>query len=364
MYAVRRRRPLFIAAFLLICLVLSACGDNGSAAQSTPGATATKGLTTLSVCQINKSINFFPFYVAQQQGYFKAQGLSIANPPLLQVGSKVVAGVEGGNCDIGNGVMTDVFSWVKVDPSARVIGAFMNGFVVDVVASKTLEQSAHVTATSPLAAKVAALKGKKIGITGPGAGTQALLTYLFKQNGMDASKDVTEVSLGSNNVAALAALKAGRVDALSFFSPIGQAAESQNTGDIFISAVRGDIPGLVGDVHGVFYTKQSVMTAKPQAIASYIRAVNQAEAFIQSNPDQAKILLNNYLGLGQSVTNAVYAAQSGGIAKTPQITQAAYTVAGQFHVGAGLIKQIPAYCSVIATNTIESALGMSVTPCQ
>lgn len=362
MYIVRQRRPLALAALMLICLVLSACG--GGSATPSAGVTPTKGLTTLSVCQINKSINFFAFYVAQHKGFFTDQGLSIADPPLLQVGSKVVDGVEGGNCDIGNGVMTDVFNWVKVDQTARVIGAFMNGFVVDIVAGKALEQSAHVTATSPLAAKVAALKGKKIGITGAGSGTQALLTYLFKQEGMNAAKDVTEVSLGSNNVAALAALKAGRVDALSFFSPIGQAAEAQGTGDIFISAVRGDIPGLVGDVHGVFYTKQSIMTSKPQAIAAYIRAVNQAEAFIQSNPAEAKTLLNDYLGLGQSVTDAVYTAQAGGIAKTPMITSAAYTVAGQFHVGAGLIAQIPAYCSVISTNTIESALGTSVTPCQ
>jgi ABC-type nitrate/sulfonate/bicarbonate transport system substrate-binding protein len=364
MYVVHARKPFFLAALLFLCLSLVACGGGSTPATGqTTGTAPTKGLTTLSVCQINKSINFFPFYVAQQEGYFKAQGLSVANPPLLQVGSKVVDGVEGGNCDIGNGVMTDVFSWVKVDPSARVIGAFMNGFVVDIVVSKALEQAEHVTATSPLAAKVAALKGKKIGITGPGTGTQALLTYLFKQEGMNAAKDATEVSLGSNNVAALAALKAGRVDALSFFSPIGQAAEAQNTGDIFISPVRGDVPGLTGDVHGVFYTKQSVITAKPQAIAAYIRAVNQAETFIQNNPTQAKTLLNSYLGLGQSVTDAVYQAQSGGIAKSPQITQAAYTVAGQFHVGAGLITQIPAYCSVVATATIASALGTSATSC-
>ena len=92
--------------------------------------------------------------------------------------------------------------------------------------------------------------------------------------------------------------------------------------------------------------------------------MNQAETFIQSNPDAAKKLLNSYLGLGQSVTDAVYAAQSGGIAKNPQITAAAYNVAAQFHLGAGLIKQIPAYCSVVATSTIESALGMTATPCQ
>ena len=359
MYLVRQRRPLFLATLILMCLGITACGSSSPASTSTAGATPTKSLTTLSVCQINKSINFFPFYVAQQEGYFKAQGLNVANPPLLQVGSKVVDGVEGGSCDIGDGVMTDVFGWAKVDPSARIIGAFMNGFVVDIVVSKKLEAETNVSPTSTLAQKVAALKGKTIGITGPKTGTSALLTYLFKQYGMNATTDANEVSLGSNNTAALAALKAGRVDALSFFSPIGQAATTQGIGDILISPVRGDVPGLTGDVHGVFYTKQSVIAAKPQAIAAYIRAINQAESLIQSNPTAAKKLLNGYLGLGQNVTDAVFAAQAQGIAKSPQITSAAYTVAGQFHLQAGLITQIPAYCSVVATSTIASALGVS-----
>lgn len=362
MYVFTRHKSLLVACLLLICLGISACGGSPAPSPSTTGST-TKNLS-LSVCQINKSINFFPFYVAQHKGYFAAQKLTVNNPPLLQTGSKVVDAIEGGNCDIGNGVMTDAFTWAKVDPSARVLGAFMNGFVVDIVVSKKFEAQMHVSASSPLADKINALKGKTIAITGPNTGTSALVTYLFRLEGLNASKDVTEVSLGSNNAAALASLKAGRVDALAFFMPIGQAAEAQGIGDILISPVRGDIPGLRGDVHGVFYTKQSIITAKPQAVAAYIRAINQAEAFIQSNPTEAKVLLNSYLGLGQNVTDAVYAASSAGIATSPRISQTAYNIAGQFHVQAGLIKSIPSYCQLVATSTLDSALGVSATPCQ
>ncbi len=358
-----QRKSFLLVPLLLLCLCISACGNASASPASTSTQTATRNLS-LRICQINTSINFFPFYVAQQKGYFAAQRLTVNNPPLLQTGSKVVDAIEGGNCDIGNGVMTDAFTWAKVDPAARILGAFMNGFVVDIVVSKKFEQEMHVSASSPLANKIKALRGKTIAITGPNTGTSALVTYLFRLEGMDAAKDVTEVSLGSNNAAALAALAAGRVDALSFFMPIGQAAEARGVGDIFISPVRGDIPGLRGDVHGVFYTTQSIINAKPQAIAAYIRAINQAEQFIQSNPSEAKTLLNQYLGLGQSVTDAVYTAASAGIATSPTISQAAYNVAGQFHVQAGLIKSIPPYCQLVATSTTDNALGIKTNPCQ
>jgi NitT/TauT family transport system substrate-binding protein len=374
----RTRRQFFIAAGSMLGGTAIALGGMGMATQAfklpTPGqsgtscmnsaALSTSNPTVLKVCQLNKSINFFSFYVAQQKDYFKAQGLKIEMAPqFMQVGSKVVDAVESGQYQIGNGVITDIFTWARVDSSARIIGAFMDGYVVDIVASKQFEQEMQVSSGSTLAQKVTALKGKRIGITGPKTGTQALLTYLFREQGMDAAKDITQVSLGSNNQLALSQLKAGQVDALSFFSPIGQAAEAQGIGDIFISPVRGDVPGLRGDVHGICYTKQSVIDSNPQAIAAYIRAINKAEVFIQNDPAETKKLLNSYLGLGQSVTDAVYNAQIAGVAHNPQISQSAYTVAGDFHVKAGLVSLVPSYGLLVASNAIDSALGTSST-CQ
>jgi len=318
----------------------------------------------LTVCQGSNSIAFFPVYVAQQLGYFKAQGLNIASPAIVNTGANVVAAVQANKYQIGNGLITDAFSWSRSDSAARVIGAFVNAYTVDIVVSNQFEATMGVTASSSLADKVKSLKGKTIGITGPGSATQGLLTYLFRQQGMNAATDTKQVSLGSSNAKALAALKNGTVDALSFLPPIGQLVETQGVGDILISPMRGDIPGLVGEVHAVMYTKQSTIDANPLAIAAYIRAAGQAEAFIQSNPAEAKQFLNKYLNLGQAVTDAMYAAAAPDIAKTPQITQASYNIAGQFHVQAGLVNLIPSYNLLVATSTINSALGIGQAGCQ
>ncbi len=111
----------------------------------------------------------------------------------------------------------------------------------------------------------------------------------------------------------------------------------------------------------MIYTKQSTINANGPAIAAYIRAIAQAETFIQGHPAEAKVLLNDYLNLGQTVTDAMYAVAAPDFAKSPQISQGEYNVAAQFHLKAGLIKAIPPYNQFVAVNTINCALG---TGCQ
>lgn len=351
MYLTRRQSLSLLASIPLAGLGISACGS------STP-STSTNSMS-LNVGQISNSIAYFPFYVADQQGFFKKEGLQMGPRPLLGTGAKLAAAVESGSIDIGGGVMTDAFDMAIVDSGARVIGSLVNGYYVDVIVSNSFAQKTGLTTSSALTDKVKALVGKKIGITGPGSGTEALLIYLFRQQGLDAKRDATLVNLGSANLAALSALKAGRVDALSFFSPLGQEAEAEQIGTILISPVRGDIPALQGDVHGVFYTKQQVIDSKPQAVQAFIRAVAQAEAYIHDQPTSALTLLEKYLKLKEPTAKAVLDAMGPVLATSPQISQQAYQVAAQFHVQSGLISVALPYKSIIAESTIDSALSAS-----
>ena len=315
---------------------------------------------TLKVGQNTNAGCFFPLYVAEQENFFKTQGLTLDPPvpPVLGNGTKVSAAIESNSIDVaGGGVITDAFNLTKVDTSVRLLGALTDGFVNDIIVSKKFEQEAHLSASSSLADKVKALKGKKIGTTGPGTGTEALAIYLFKSFGYDAQKDATLVNVGSSNTAPLAALSAGRVDAVSFFPPAGQEAELKNIGTIFISPTRGDIAVMQGQLHCLFYAKQSVIDAKPKAVQAFIRAIAQAESFIHQKPDQAMVLLQKDLKLDLPTTKAVFAAALPVIPQTPQISQQSYDTAVQFHLKAGLIKKAPAYGTIVASSTISSALS-------
>jgi len=361
MHLATRRSSVLFASLLLISLIVSGC--------SSPFAPATnhfsKDPMTLNVAQISNSVGFFVLYVAVQEHFFANQGLTL-NPttPVLTGGSgaKMSTQIESGSIEVaGGGLITDAFTLARIDDSVRILGALTTGYYVDITVSKKFEQETGLTEASPLADKVKALVGKKIGITAPNSGTAALVTYLFRIFGYNAQRDVQMVSVGSTTSAtAIAALKAGTVDAISYFSPAGQQAVAQGVGNIFISPDAGDVPEMHGQVHGVFYTRQSVIDAKPKAIAAFIRGIAQAEAFIHDNQNQTQVkaLLAKYTNTTQKPKTAttIYTSTMPIMPQTPLISPQGYNIAAQFHVKAGLLAIAPAYDKMVATSVINNAL--------
>lgn len=343
---------------LLVGLSLASCSSPGTTSSSTNSG----GSMTLKVGQVTDSIAFYPLYVALEKGFIKAQGLTLdpTTPPSLGSGAKLATAVEAGSIEVGVGGLTDVFTISRVDSSIKLVGATAEAYILDVLVSKSFEQQTHLTATSSLADKVKALQGKKVGISSPNSASDALLTYLFRQQGMDAQRDVTKVNLGAAVPANLAALQAGRVDATVVTAPAGEIAETQGIGDRFISPMRGDVPSMQGQLFGVLFAKQGTIDAKPKAVQAFIRAIAQAEDYIQKNPGQMEPILEKYLKVNQKVAGLLWNDSKSSMPVNPQVGQKTYDTANEFHVKAGLIAVDLAYKDLVDTDTINKALsGMS-----
>lgn len=314
---------------------------------------------TLHVGTVPISVAYLPLYVAEQEHYFQAQGLTLSPspPPVVASGAKLASAVEANSVELAAGTITDAFSLSRIDANVKVLGAFMDGFDINVIASKKFEQQTHLTEASPLQERVKALVGKKIGVVAPGTGTEALLIYLFRMYGYDTDRDATIVDLGGNITGAISALSLNRVDAISYFAPAAQEAELQGIGDQFISPANGDVPTMRGQVHEIFYAKQQLINTKPKAVQAFIRAIAQAEAFIHKNPAQATAFLEKYLNLDPKLAAASAKAFFPIMAQSPRIDPAGYEVADQFHVKAGLIAVPLAYNDLVAVDTINKALS-------
>ena len=172
-----------------VALLATGCADQGGTTEAATGADA----MTLNVGQISDSAAFFPLYVAEQEGYFTDEGLTLGERPRLGTGAKLAAAVQSDSIDVAAGVMTDAFNLYKINDDAKLVGALVNAYYVDIVAAPSIPASLD---EAPLADRVNALKGKNIGITGPGSGTEALIVYLLKQQGLSPTEDVTLVNLG------------------------------------------------------------------------------------------------------------------------------------------------------------------------
>jgi ABC-type nitrate/sulfonate/bicarbonate transport system substrate-binding protein len=312
---------------------------------------------TINVGQISDSIAFFPIFVARQQGFFAKHDLGVGDIPLLGTGAKLAAALQSGSIDVAGGNGTDPLNLYRANKSTRMIAQLVNTYYVDIITGPSFVGAA---ADATLADRIKSLKGKKIGITGPGSGTQALVDYLLSLQNMKSSTDVTLVSLGSNMTGALGALKTRRVDALSFPQPVGQQAEATHIGNIYISPTRGDIPEISHMVHGVVFTTQNVIDKKGPQVRAFVQAIADAEHYIHdADPQAVRALFKSYRPtMSDQTVDRLLAILRSEIPAQPGISEAEFNAEVQFNLKAGLIKQAPSYATMVPVQWLNSALGM------
>src|SRR5690625_1442028 len=186
-----------LAVVGIAALALTACGGSGED-------------DALNVGQTSNSVAFFPLHVAEENGYFDDEGVTLGDRPRLQTGARLAAALTSDSIDVAAGVATDAFNFADNDDDALITGALVTEYYVDIVVGNDFDGASE---DDSLEDKIRSLEGKTIGITGPGSGTEALLIYLFNEVGLDANADATLVNLDASPSAAIGALENDQKDA-------------------------------------------------------------------------------------------------------------------------------------------------------
>lgn len=336
-----------LLAAVLCTVLVAACGGSASSGSSS-------GLTKLRVVQSSKSVGYFAMHVAQQQGYFKDEGVDVGEPSVLGGDSKVAAAIAGGAADVGGGVVTDAFQLADAHRNPRIVATLLNSYYIDVIVGKQFKQP---PAGSSMETKIRALKGARIGVPAPSGGGAALLQFLFNKVGMDLNRDVTMVNLGGSNTGAVGALKTDRVNALAFFQPVSQQIVADGLGSIYISPTRGDIPDMVDQPHSAAITTDKTLKQKSKALAGFVRAIARAEKLIQTDPAKTKDLLTKYdSSLEPKTVDALIPVLQKEVPGSPVLTSDGYAKALRFHQLAGLAKQPPDYATMTGNQFADQAV--------
>jgi ABC-type nitrate/sulfonate/bicarbonate transport system substrate-binding protein len=234
----------------------------------------------------------------------------------------------------------------------------VNQFYVDIIASTAFLQAAKLSPRASLADKVKAMRGKNVGINGPGSGTEALMIYLLKGQNIDRTRDIQLVNVGANIPAVLAALRTNRVDLVSFAWPLGGQAEAEGIGSVFISPAHGDIPPMKDEVQGVVFATQDNIDKKQAAMEGFVRGYAQACATILKDPNRSRDLIKEFYPnldpKALELTLQIY--RSTAVPSSPLPSQASFDKALKFHKEAGLIAEDYSYSDLVATKTIADAL--------
>ncbi|HTN49710.1 MAG TPA: ABC transporter substrate-binding protein [Burkholderiaceae bacterium] len=205
---------------------------------------------------------YLPLTIAEQRGYFKEEGLDVEIVDFAG-GARALQAVVGGSADVVSGAFEH-----NINMQAK--GQPMRAFVLQGRAPQIV--LAVSTRTMPGYKSVADLKGKKIGVTAPGSSTNIMANYVLAKNGLKPA-DVSFIGVGASQ-GAVAAMRAGQIDAISNLDPV-----------VTILARGNDIK-IVSDTRDV--AEADKVFGGPMPAATLYAPV----AFIEKNPNTVQALTN------------------------------------------------------------------------
>jgi sulfonate transport system substrate-binding protein len=128
--------------------------------------------------------------------------------------------------------------------------------------------------------KVEDLKGKTVGISIIGGGTQGPFNLMLKRHGVDPDKDIklVEVSFSLSEDA----LRQGRVDAVNFNQPFAARAEAKG-GIRKLFALEEAVPNIV---HIVEACRKDFVDKNPELVKQYVKDITAGLKMALANRDE------------------------------------------------------------------------------
>jgi NitT/TauT family transport system substrate-binding protein len=190
-------------------------------------------------------------------GQLATQALVAGDPPIVNIGTVVQAGLQG-------------YDLVLIASSE-------NAYAYSVVAKPTTFS------------KIEQLKGKKLGVSGFGSASHNAALILLKRLNLEPNKDVAILVAGAT-MERLAAIETGRIDATLLTPSELSRAKKQGLAEIF------DMMDLGLEVQGNgFATTRSYIKTQRETVKSALKGYVEAIYYIHSKPAEAKKIIARYL---------------------------------------------------------------------
>ena len=260
-----------IAAGLAVALLVAACGSPvASTCSATPACGTTPTGTTGALTKLNvglgyiPNVQFAPFYLAQQNGSYRAAGLDVTfenkvDPDLITL--------------TGSGAMD-----LSVADGTDVIPAVSQGIPIQYIATLYGTYPSIVFAKASSGIKTAAdLKGRKIGIPGKYGSSWIMLQALLHSVGLTPN-DVTILEYPDYGQGA--AVQQGAVDAATGFSN-NEPLQLQQAG---IPVVVLHVDNVVALPGPGLIASTATLTSKHDAIAAFVAATLRAMKDVAATP--------------------------------------------------------------------------------
>jgi NitT/TauT family transport system substrate-binding protein len=216
---------------------------------------------------------YLPLTVAEQLGYFKAEGLDLKIVDFAG-GSQALRALVGGSADVVSGAFEHTVNMQAKGQRLRAVA--LMGRAPQIVLGVNPK-------TMPNFKTVADLKGKKIGVTAPGSSTNVMANFVLAKAGLKPS-DVSIVGVGAGS-GAIAAMRSGQIDAMSNLDPvITQLTRSNDLKIISDTRILAEADKVFGGPMpaACLYLPQGFIDKHPRTVQALANAIVRADKWIQA----------------------------------------------------------------------------------
>jgi len=216
---------------------------------------------------------YLPLTIAEQLGYFKAEGLEVEISDFAG-GSRALQAVVGGSADVVSGAYEHT---INLQSKGQKFQAF-------VLQGRAPAISMGISPKAmPNYKTLADLKGKKIGISAPGSSTNMVANLILSRAGLKAS-DVSFIGVGTA-AGALTAFRAGQIDAMCNVDPVMTMLEQKNEVRIIADTrtLKGTLDVFGGAMPaGCLYAPVEFIEKNPNTVQALTNAMVRSLKWLQT----------------------------------------------------------------------------------
>lgn len=223
---------------------------------------------TVRIGYTSSTLFYFPFFLAQEKGFYKEQGLQAE---LIRMGRSSVhlQALASGELHFGNINPDGVILFDQKGGNLKVAAGLVNAAPYILVGAKQYK-------------KVSDLKGTKLGVTSLIGGATTFLVEYLKAKGLEYPRDYTLVIMAGGTPARFAALKKGSISAGVLSMPVSDIAIDEGLNQL-------------GDIREIFpkyqFTAVHVNPAWAEknrpTVVKFLKAHIRTLRWIYDNPEEA-----------------------------------------------------------------------------
>jgi NitT/TauT family transport system substrate-binding protein len=284
----RKQRLLIRLAGCLVLLLFSM-------PQVLPG----QDLTKLTVAYSSRSIAPIDYFIGEQYGLFKAEGLDVR---LVQIRANVA-------------VIATLASEVDVLGSiTTAISAAQRGAPIKVLAV-ALHRPLFWLVARPEFKNISDLKGKVLGVVSLGGAQHTALRYMLRKGGLNPDADVTTIVAG-DVPAQLQSLASNAIQAAALSPPIVIVARDRFKMNVLASVLQ-EYPTIQNGVA----TTERTLKAQPKAMRALLKARAKASRQFHENPQVPIDVIAKVLQVDKDTARETYLLSKPGFTQNGMVSE-------------------------------------------